>query len=836
MGKNLRKMVALAGVLAITTSMVPTTVNALDLQVQTNNGYVENAEKLGKEDKTIVNYKDFQYEYTIDQKTQVNTIKAIKYIGSGSIVEIPAEVDGRTVTAIASNAFEKANQENLNKIVELKIPGKMEDIPVEALKCLKSLQKFSMTDKFDNRYNCQDGVLYDTRDKSLVCYPQQKNDVPLFRIPSETTKINKLAFYNASTALKRIFIHSAITDIDPSAFNDAKLESIGVEAANKVFSSAFSNINDSESNAAKTAILYKVSDTGVELFKYPQNRPVSVETGDLDTNHVYTVSDHISIDNTDLKVTKIGNYAFQGVSKIAGIKFGTNITSIGDYAFDSCVNPDFKTIIIPNNVTILGDYAFNNCSTLQGITITGGKDKVEGVSQIGIGSFNNCFNLTAITVEGSNTYCNNQNDGVLYEIKPVETPTDIQTAISPVVTTTKVLVRYPCAKKGNTTPNTFTLNDATITKIDDCAFQGSQTLSEIVLSENVKSIGKSAFGDCKTLNRISNYNNVESIGENAFENCTTINKVYLPLKLTKLEVGTFKNCVALNEVQIPISISEIDISAFEMCNKLSNITIPKADPGNGIKTGKYVTDDGILYLASGGQDPLNGATLFKYPVGKTGDSYKVPATVAGLYDGAFKNCTNYGTLKNVEFVRIIKTVQGNNDVAIFPISISEDVFDQDCVLNFTTQIFDQECFNYDTVDNGQNIIINKLLANADTVEIPSKIDGKAVTQIAANTFEGKTIKTLKVPASVGKIETGAIEKINGLETLEVDKNNAYFEANGINLVSKNANGGQNNDGGNGGTTVQNPSTGDSNSLLALGLSLTMGLVATVVNRKKRQAK
>ena len=69
------------------------------------------------------------------------------------------------------------------------------------------------------------------------------------------------------------------------------------------------------------------------------------------------------------QLTKIGNYAFDGCTSLSNITIPANVTSIGEYAFNNCSS--LSDITIPANVTSIGEYAFNNCSFLFSVTFEG---------------------------------------------------------------------------------------------------------------------------------------------------------------------------------------------------------------------------------------------------------------------------------------------------------------------------------------------------------------------------------------------------------------------------------------------------------------------------------
>ena len=78
---------------------------------------------------------------------------------------------------------------------------------------------------------------------------------------------------------------------------------------------------------------------------------------------------------------------------IVALEIGTNVTSIGDWAFCWC---SFTIITIPNSVTSIGDYAFNNCS-LTSVTIP------SSVTSIEYGAFSYCIELASVTISDSVT-------------------------------------------------------------------------------------------------------------------------------------------------------------------------------------------------------------------------------------------------------------------------------------------------------------------------------------------------------------------------------------------------------------------------------------------------
>ena len=105
--------------------------------------------------------------------------------------------------------------------------------------------------------------------------------------------------------------------------------------------------------------------------------------------------DFRSLENITLSnnITSIGEYAFKSCMNLTAITLPTSLTSIGDYAFETCIS--FKNITIPDGVTSIGDYAFEDCHKLTSITIP------SSVTSIGRHAFQGCWKLETIVFKGT---------------------------------------------------------------------------------------------------------------------------------------------------------------------------------------------------------------------------------------------------------------------------------------------------------------------------------------------------------------------------------------------------------------------------------------------------
>ena len=151
-------------------------------------------------------------------------------------------------------------------------------------------------------------------------------------------------------------------------------------------------------------------------------------------------------------VSHIGDFAFDGCSRLTSIEIPNSVTSIGNFAFRGCTG--LTSIEIPNSVTSIGNSAFWNCTGLTSLRIP------NSVTSIGNSAFWNCTGLTA----------------------PVYND--------------HVFAYMPTLYSG-----TYAIPDG-IESISGGAFLGCSGLTSVTIGNSVTSIGEDVFRDCTNLTDI----------------------------------------------------------------------------------------------------------------------------------------------------------------------------------------------------------------------------------------------------------------------------------------------------------------------------------------------
>lgn len=204
-------------------------------------------------------------------------------------------------------------------------------------------------------------------------------------------------------------------------------------------------------------------------------------------------------------------------TSISQVRIGSEVTSIGDYAFSFCKN--LTSIVIPNNITNIGSSAFDNCESLTSIIIP------DSVVSIGDWAFAHCTGLTNITIPDNVT--NIGHDAFAF-----------------------------CTSLTN-----ITLPD-NIKSIEVSVFEECTSLAKITIPGSVVSIGASAFKGCTSLLSIAIPDNVTSIGSHAFYGCRSLANMVIPDGVTSIEEWTFAWCTNLVSIAIPSSVTIIEEYAF----------------------------------------------------------------------------------------------------------------------------------------------------------------------------------------------------------------------------------------------------------------------------------
>ena len=386
-----KKFLSLVMALTIITALFPITVNAYtgtqygDLYYKINNDNTititdcnENAvnvdipAKINGKSVTSIGRDAFSYCYSLRSVTIPNSVTRIDWCAFYWCTGLTSITIPSGVTSIDHYAFE-----NCTSLTSITIPDSVRYIGNDIFRDCNSLTSINV-DSGNSNYSSMNGNLFNKDKTELIRYAMGKSDT-LYTIPGSVTSIGDEAFCNCSN-LTNVIIPNSVTSIGYGAFFGCiNLTSI--------------TIPDSVISISKTAFSYCTSLSSINVDSGNPN--YSSVNGNL-FNKDKTELIRYAIGKTDMhytipgNVTSIGDEAFANCSQLTSVNISAGVTSIGYRAFGYCIN--LTNITIPNSVTSIGDEAFSYCSSLTSVTIPNSVTSIDGYT------FLNCSSLTNVTI------------------------------------------------------------------------------------------------------------------------------------------------------------------------------------------------------------------------------------------------------------------------------------------------------------------------------------------------------------------------------------------------------------------------------------------------------
>ena len=320
----------------------------------------------------------FEFEDTYSADGSIVLLSCTPEEGQ-TVLTIPEEIDSKTVSGISSGmGLWIGGFLQSDTIEEIRIPATVTRIDSDAFAEATALRYITVSS--DNpKYASISGVLYNKENKTIVCYPQAR-DNSSFSVIDGILGIESYAFYGADN-LQNVYLPDSIKKIGFSAFENSNLTSINFpEGMESIYSSAFFNCNSLLNIEIPSSLTY----LGSQVFVCKSLESISVES----ENPSYCSVDGVlfSKDMSEL-ITYPSSKSFGGEYVVP-----ENVKTICDTAF--CY-ARIDNIILPGLLEEIGYSAFWG-TWLESITLPA------SIIQIGEDIFGNCAWLNTINVvEGS---------------------------------------------------------------------------------------------------------------------------------------------------------------------------------------------------------------------------------------------------------------------------------------------------------------------------------------------------------------------------------------------------------------------------------------------------
>ena len=415
------------------------------------------------------------------------------------------------------------------------------------------------------------------------------------------------------------------------------------------------------SNKSGTITINVTNDILQDVFVYTissSDNYTATISGTVGASGEITIPRTVYLNGIQYSITSFASNLFEYNTNITKVNIPEGFTEIPYGAFQQASN--LTEVNIPNSIKTISNNAFRGCTNLQKIFIP------SGVSNIYFGAFSYCSSLSEIKVDENNPYFFDE-DGVLFNV---------------IYENHNYLACYPAGKTGTS----YTVPSHAKT-INTSSFEGASNLTEIILHDEISSLGVSAFRDCSSLTEItipasvteiSNtllygcsslknvniHNNVKSIYYGAFMGCTALESIVIPESVNYMESGIFANCTNLKSVTLPQNITSLGAETFGNCTSLETISIPAnvkeigANAFNGCTALSSITfPDGVTSLGNNTFQGCTSLTSMVIPndVQKIGsyafqgcsnlEKIRMPKNLESLGNNAFKECTSLKAIK-----------------------------------------------------------------------------------------------------------------------------------------------------------------------------------------------
>ena len=623
-------------------------------------------------------------------------------------------------------------------------------------------------------------------------------------IPDTITYIGSYAFYGC-TSLEVADIHEGVTSIGACAFQGCtSLRIITVpESVATIDRHAFYNT------------------TGAEVVYYNAIAAVNPSTSsNVEYNVIFQGCGAKTLVIGD-NVTIIPQTCFQGATGLETVVMGASVDDIQHYAFRNCTS--LKSIVIPESVTKIGRNAFSGTAAMETVyfnaiaaehtlpasnpdavaifTGSGVKKVVFGddakavplacfceatlleevdlanVEIIRQAAFWNCQALTSIEIPASVTTIETTAFRSCVSIASVKwNPVDIDSvgsSYNPIFQGCSAISSFVFADNVNKVP-AFLLRECT------------GPMGDVVIPENVHSIGEGAFYGCTGLTSINVPYYVNEVGTSAFYNCTSLATVYWDAGAIGY-VGSsynpiFKGCTALKNFVIGDAVEDLPKYLLQECTGIESIAIPANVSYIGEHAFYKCTSLATVYWGASGVESVGTGifagcsglksfiiessivTLPPYLLQScTGiESITIPGSVATIGNYAFTGCTALASVTIENGVTTIGNYVFQSCKALTEITIPESV--TSIGRNIMDGCSALATVYFNAIDS-ENSTVNRILGSTTMTSI---VIGDSVRVIPAGLCYGcSKIVSVVIPNSVEVIEDNAFESISALTSVQI---------------------------------------------------------------------
>ena len=294
-----------------------------------------------------------------------------------------------------------------------------------------------------------------------------------------------------------------------------------------------------------------------------------------------------------------------------------------------------------------------------------------------------------------------------------------------------------------------------VSSIGEYAFNGCLNLTSVTIPEGVNTIGSFAFCNCSSLNSVIIPDGVTYLGASAFDGCSSLTSINIPEGNIYIRGGTFHNCSSLTSITIPKGVTSIGSTAFSGCSRLTSVTIP----------------EGVNTIGSSAFRDCSSLTSIAIPKGVTSievgtfwdcsslTSVTIPEGITTIGSSAFRGC------KNLKAITIPEGVSSIGECAFKGCSSLDSIVIPKGVTTIEFQTF-EDCTSLTSVVIPEGVTAIELDAFKGCTALTSVTIPKGLTSIGGYAFSGcSSLTSVTIPDSVTSIESYAFRGCSKLTSV-----------------------------------------------------------------------
>lgn len=466
------------------------------------------------------------------------------------IVYVPEEVQYGSTTYKVTGIDYLGNRD----IKEISLPGTIKKIADRTFMNCKNLQTVKLGV----------GISYVSNEMFYNCTALQN-----ISLPNSLQYISTTAF-RGCTSLKSIQLPESLDSLGDYVFLDCEsLSNIVLpKSLHAIGHSCFSGCNELSTIKVSPANPYFSTDgkaifnkdktvlyTTIPLTSY--NIPSTVR--ELESSAFSAQTDMTSITMPE-GLTSIGRSAFSSCYKLEQLVIPSTVRSIDAGAFHGCSalnkinipqgiksladgvlsNSGIKTLDIPSSVNYIGERAFSECKSLLSINLP------DGLTLLNYGLFEECEQLSDIQIPSTVTTIKEDAFNGCKALKTITLPASLSTLENEPYSGSGIFSGCSALKSILVEAgNKYFESDGTAlyNKTKDTLICFPRGVTDVVVPQSVKTIGRKAFFGCDSLQNIMFDDGVSDlvIEKRAFEKCKNINKFVITSAIKEVKYDAFND-------------------------------------------------------------------------------------------------------------------------------------------------------------------------------------------------------------------------------------------------------------------------------------------------------